>query len=101
MEFVHDRLPALDEGTIRRITRIVAGTYEFEYSFRELQERRIEAPVTVLKARGDDYSFLENSSGYSAQPPTVVDLDGDHYGVLKKHGVGELIGRIRQVTTHQ
>jgi amino acid adenylation domain-containing protein len=99
--FVHDRLPALDEGTILRITRIVAATYEFEYSFRELRERRIEAPVTVFKARGDDYSFLENSSGYSAQPPTVVDLDGDHYGVLKKHGVGELIGRIRQVTVRQ
>ncbi|MFF8974895.1 amino acid adenylation domain-containing protein [Streptomyces sp. NPDC014995] len=96
--FVHGRLPALDEGTIRRITRIVAETYEFEYSFRELRERRIDAPVTIFKARGDDYSFLESSSGYSATPPTVVDLDGDHYGVLKKHGVAELISRIRSVT---
>lgn len=96
--FVHDRLPALGEETIRRITRIVAETYEFEYSFRELRERRIEAPVTVFKARGDDYSFLEDSSGYSAEPPVLVDLDGDHYSVLKKHGVNELIARIRDLT---
>lgn len=96
--FVHRRLPALDEGTIRRITRIVAGTYEFEYTFRELRERQIDAPVTVFKARGDDYSFLESSSGYSAGPLTVIDLDGDHYRVLKKHGVDELIAKIRIVT---
>lgn len=95
--FVHQRIPALDEGTIRRITRVVAETYEFDYTFRELQERRIEAPVTIFKARGDDYSFLENSSGYSARPPQVIDLDGDHYSVLKKHGVGELITNIRHL----
>ncbi|MFG2193511.1 amino acid adenylation domain-containing protein [Streptomyces sp. NPDC048639] len=93
--FVHKRMPALDEGTIRRITRVIAETYEFEYTFRELQERRIEAPVTIFKARGDDYSFLESSSGYSARPPRVIDLDGDHYSVLKQHGVGELIANIR------
>ncbi|MFF8995939.1 amino acid adenylation domain-containing protein [Streptomyces sp. NPDC014983] len=98
VSFVHARMPALDEGTIRRIARIVTETYEFEYSFRELQERRIDAPVTIFKARGDDYSFLENSSGYSARPPRVIDLDGDHYSVLKKHGVEELISRIRGVS---
>ena len=95
--FVHGLMPALDIGTIRRITRIVAETYEFDYSFRELRERRIEAPVTILRARGDDYSFVEGSTGYSAEPPVVVDLEGDHYGVLKEHGVGELVARIRPV----
>ncbi|MEU6171059.1 amino acid adenylation domain-containing protein [Streptantibioticus parmotrematis] len=95
--FVRGELPALEEETIRRIIRIVSGTYEFEYSFRELQERRIEAPVTIFKARGDDYSFLESSSGYSAEPPTVVDLDGDHYDVLKEHGVGELVTALQHV----
>jgi hypothetical protein len=29
-----------------------------------------------------------------------VDLDGDHYSVLKKHGVNELIARIRDLTLH-
>ncbi|MFJ9461221.1 amino acid adenylation domain-containing protein [Kitasatospora sp. NPDC101447] len=93
--FVHRVLPELDEELIRRITGIVGETYEFEYSFRELAERRLDAPVTVFKAAGDDYSFIEGSSGYSAAPPAVVDLAGDHYGVLKEHGVGELVAAIR------
>ncbi|GAA2983798.1 hypothetical protein GCM10010519_17840 [Streptomyces lactacystinicus] len=94
---VHRMLPELDEELIRRITGIVGETYEFEYSFRELAERRLDAPVTVFKAAGDDYSFIEGSTGYSAAPPTVVDLAGDHYGVLREHGVGELAAAIREV----
>lgn len=94
---VHRMLPELGEEVIRRITRIVGGTYEFEYSFRELAERQLAAPVTVFKAAGDDYSFIEGSSGYSAVPPTVVELAGDHYGVLKEHGVLELVAAIRAV----
>ncbi|MGW3226981.1 non-ribosomal peptide synthetase family protein [Kitasatospora sp. NPDC001095] len=95
--FVHRMLPELDEELIRRITGIVGETYEFEYSFRELAERRLEAPVTLFKAAGDDYSFIEGRSGYSAAPPTVVDLAGDHYGVLREHGVAELAAAIREV----
>ncbi|MFD8060205.1 amino acid adenylation domain-containing protein [Streptomyces cyaneofuscatus] len=93
--FVHRRMPALSEETIRRITQVVSATYEFEYTFRELRERKVEAPVTIFKARGDDYSFLEDSSGYSAEPPRVTPLTGDHYEVLKEQGVAELISGIR------
>ncbi|MFE4518394.1 amino acid adenylation domain-containing protein [Kitasatospora sp. NPDC056783] len=92
---VHRMLPELDEEVIRRIARIVGGTYEFEYSFRELAERRLDAPVTIFKAAGDDYSFIEGSTGYSAKAPTVVELAGDHYGVLREHGVAELAAAIR------
>ncbi|MGF1424992.1 amino acid adenylation domain-containing protein [Kitasatospora sp. LaBMicrA B282] len=95
VRFVHERIPALDEQLIRRITRIVRLTYEFDYNFRELSERRIQAPVTVLKAAGDDYSFIEGATGFAAAPPRVVELAGDHYGVLKQHGVGELVRAIR------
>ncbi|MFD0367065.1 amino acid adenylation domain-containing protein [Streptomyces sp. NPDC127114] len=93
--FVHERIPALDERLIRRITRIVGETYEFDYNFRELNERQLDAPVTIFKATGDDYSFIESSSGYAARPATVVDLAGDHYSVLKEHGVTELVTAIR------
>ncbi|MET7479671.1 amino acid adenylation domain-containing protein [Streptomyces sp. NPDC005648] len=98
VSYVGGLLPALDESTIRRITRIVATTYEFDYTFRELTERTVEAPITVFKARGDDYSFLESHSGYSTRTPTVVELTGDHYGVLKEHGVAELVSAIRAST---
>ncbi|MFF7654532.1 amino acid adenylation domain-containing protein [Streptomyces sp. NPDC007983] len=92
--FIHELLPQLDGALIRRITRIVEATYEFEYSFRELSERTLNTPVTIFKATGDDYSFIEGSSGYSATPPTMVKLAGDHYSVLKEKGVGELISAI-------
>ncbi|MFI0817974.1 amino acid adenylation domain-containing protein [Streptomyces sp. NPDC021098] len=92
--YIHALLPQLDEALIRRITRIVEATYEFEYSFRELAERKLNTPVTIFKATGDDYSFIEGSSGYSAVPPTMVEMAGDHYSVLKEKGVGELISAI-------
>ncbi|MET7378413.1 amino acid adenylation domain-containing protein [Streptomyces sp. NPDC005526] len=92
--FVQERVPGLDEQLIRRIMRVVAETYEFEYTFRELTERRLDAPVTVFKATGDDYSFIEAHSGWSATPPAVVQLTGDHYGVLRRHGIAELAAAI-------
>ncbi|MEU8887611.1 amino acid adenylation domain-containing protein [Streptomyces sp. NPDC048442] len=95
VRFVHSRIPTLGEELIRRITRIVAETYEFDYHFRELTERQLLAPVTVFKASGDDYSFIEDATGYSAAPATVIDLAGDHYDVLKQHGIGELVTAVR------
>ncbi|MEU2930549.1 amino acid adenylation domain-containing protein [Streptomyces sp. NPDC007251] len=92
--FVHDRLPELDEQLIRRVVRIVSETYEFEYSFRELTERRLNTPVTIFKAAGDDYSFIEAYSDYSITPPTIVELTGDHYSVLKEQGIAELAAEI-------
>ncbi|GAB3386972.1 amino acid adenylation domain-containing protein [Amycolatopsis echigonensis] len=92
--FVHELRPALDPSTIRRITRIVAQTYEFEYSFHELAQRRLDTHITIFKAAGDDYSFIEGRTGYSAAPPTIVDLACDHYEVLKDPGVAELAAAI-------
>lgn len=93
--FVHRAFPSLEPAVIRRITRIVGETYEFEYSFRELTERRLNAPVTVFKASGDDYSFIEASTGFCAEPPAVIELAHDHYSVLRERGVGELAAPIR------
>ncbi|MGW5971265.1 amino acid adenylation domain-containing protein [Streptomyces sp. NPDC055186] len=96
--FTHRLLPQLGPHLIRRITRLVARTYEFEYTFRELAERRLHAPVTLFKAAGDDYSFIDGHSGYAAVPPTEVDLTCDHYSVLRKAGVAELASAIRART---
>lgn len=97
VSFVLARYPSLDEHLIRRITRLVARTYEFEYTFRELKGRRLRAPVGIVKASGDDYSWMEESAAYSAAPPTVIQLAGDHYGVLREPGVRELAGAIRSL----
>ena len=93
--FITERVAHLDRDLVRRIMRIVRETYEFKYSFTELTQRRIAAPVTIFKAQGDDYSFLESSAGYSVTTPTVISLTADHYGVLKDAGVAELARMIR------
>jgi thioesterase domain-containing protein len=93
--FIAERVAHLDRDLIRRITDIVRETYEFRYSFTELTQRRIAAPVTIFKAQGDDYSFLESSAGYSVTTPTVISLTADHYAVLKDPGVAELARLIR------
>jgi hypothetical protein len=80
---------------VKRIVEIVRLTYGFKYEFHELNERQINAPMTIFKARGDDYSFIEGSSAYFAKAPTVIQLDADHYGLLKEPGVGELVKMIR------
>ncbi|MFJ2776439.1 hypothetical protein [Kitasatospora sp. NPDC087315] len=70
--FVHRLLPEPDEELIRRIAGIagiVGETCEFDDGFAELTERRTSASVTVRKAAGDNYSFTEGHSGYSAVPP--------------------------------
>ncbi len=93
--FIHRNFPALDIDLVRRIMRVVGQTFEFSYTFRELAQRRIQAPITIFKASGDDYSFLENSRGYSTTVPVVIDLEADHYALLKEPGIDELVGAIR------
>ncbi|MCX5171481.1 amino acid adenylation domain-containing protein [Streptomyces antibioticus] len=80
----------LDGELVRRITEVVRRTYEFHYTFAELRSRWIQAPVTVVKASGDDYSFLDDSTGWSAAEPEIHELAADHYGILREPGVGEL-----------
>ncbi|GLZ30338.1 hypothetical protein Lesp02_25270 [Lentzea sp. NBRC 105346] len=93
-EFIAQRFRDIDSGLVRRIMRIVDQTFTFEYTFSELAERRVSAPITIFKATGDDYSFIENAAGYSARPPAVVDLAGDHYGLLREPDIGELVRAI-------
>ncbi|MFC4586534.1 amino acid adenylation domain-containing protein [Sphaerisporangium corydalis] len=85
----------LDVDQVRRIVRIVSQTFQLKYTFRELTERRIAAPITIFKAQGDDYSFIEGNSGYSAEPPAVADLEADHYSLLREPDIGELVRAIR------
>jgi amino acid adenylation domain-containing protein len=87
----------LDAELVRRIIDIVTLTFEFEYSFPELAERVIKAPVTIFNADGDDYSFIESSERFSERDPLVIDLAADHYGLLRSPGVGELVKHIQHL----
>ncbi|GAA2965933.1 amino acid adenylation domain-containing protein [Actinokineospora diospyrosa] len=94
-EFLSANFTNLDIDLVARIIQVVGTTFEFSYTFRELTERRISAPITIFKARGDDYSFLEGASGYAATAPTVVELVADHYSMLKDPDIDELTAAIR------
>jgi amino acid adenylation domain-containing protein len=96
--FVCQELGNLDRDLVRRIIRIVTETFQFKYTFDELVQRRIEAPITIFKAVGDDYSFIENCGGYSATVPTVIHLDADHYSMLRKPDIDELVTIIHRRT---
>jgi len=94
--FICSRYRNLDLELVKRITRIVHQTYEAKYTFRELAERQIAAPITIFKAKGDDYSFIESHSGYSEKPSTVISLKVDHYSMLKITGISDLVRAIHQ-----
>ncbi|MCY0935186.1 amino acid adenylation domain-containing protein [Streptomyces sp. H34-S4] len=94
--FISENLPHLDTDLVRRIIRVVRTTFEFSYTFRELTERQISAPITIFKAQGDDYSFLDGSSGYSRTAPTVVELEAGHYSLLRAPDIDELAAAVRR-----
>ncbi|GAC66899.1 AMP-binding protein [Gordonia soli] len=71
----------LDRGLAERITRLVEETYSFEYSFEELVGRRLDTDVTVIRASGDDYSFLD-AHGTELRH-TAASLLADHYQILR------------------
>lgn len=94
--FIGERFKDVDPDLVKRVAKIVEETYSFNYTFHELATRRVSAPITIFKATGDDYSFIEGSSGYSSEAPRVIDLESDHYSMLKDPGVNELVKMIRR-----
>ncbi|MGW4366355.1 amino acid adenylation domain-containing protein [Nocardia takedensis] len=76
---------AVDRGLAERITALVESTYSFEYTFTELLDRRLRAAVTVIKAVGDDYSFLDRA-GVDLRH-TEHTLAADHYRILRAPAV--------------
>ncbi|MFV0457621.1 MAG: amino acid adenylation domain-containing protein [Actinomycetales bacterium] len=90
-DFLDRHLPGLDQELILRVTRLVEHTYESTYTFHELTGRTVRAPITVVKAQGDDYSFLEGSQRFSVCDPTTVQMPSDHYSVLRPPEVARLI----------
>lgn len=98
VDYMCRRYKHLDHSLVRRITEIVRQTYEFKYTFKELNKREIKAPITIFKAQGDDYSFLENSSQFSVIPPRMIELETDHYNLLKTGGIDDLVAQIEKIT---
>ncbi|PKG37175.1 amino acid adenylation domain-containing protein [Psychromonas sp. Urea-02u-13] len=88
--FVKNRIPEIDTGTIERIVSIVEETYDFKYTFKELEKRTIKSNISILQSIGDDYSFIDNNNGYYSTKPEIYSLTYDHYKSLSKRGAQEI-----------
>lgn len=99
--FISAEFRDLDSELVRRIIKIVTETFSFKYTFSELAERTITAPLTIFKAQGDDYSFIEGSEGFSVTDPTVVELRADHYSLLREPDIDELLASMEQTAAVQ
>ena len=91
IEFICDLNNQLDTGLVMRIIDIVTMTFEFTYSFDELKQRQLNAPIKIVKASGDDYSFLENSDVFSTTTPVIKEIKANHYNMLKTSHIDQLI----------
>jgi amino acid adenylation domain-containing protein len=81
----------LETGLVMRIIDIVTMTFEFSYSFNELKQRQLKAPIKIIKATGDDYSFIENSDVFSMTEPVIEQLEANHYTMLKTTHIDQLV----------
>ncbi|EJE3288754.1 amino acid adenylation domain-containing protein [Vibrio alginolyticus] len=90
INFVQSRLPEIDTGTIERIVSIVEETYDFKYTFKELEKRTIKAEISILKSMGDDYAFVDGNNSYYLTTPSVFNLTYDHYQSLSFGGSKEI-----------
>ncbi|SCX28470.1 Tyrocidine synthase III [Agrobacterium sp. DSM 25558] len=95
--FLHERFPELDFNQTRRIVELVRLTYGFRYDHSEIFARKISTPITIIKASGDDHSFLEAGDLEAAHVYRTIDLTADHYGLLRSAGATELADCLEQI----
>lgn len=81
----------LETGLVMRIIDIVTMTFEFTYSFHELKQRQLKAPIKIIKATGDDYSFIENNNVFSITEPVIEKIAANHYTMLKTTHIDQLV----------
>ncbi|NOR62783.1 MAG: amino acid adenylation domain-containing protein [Rhodobacteraceae bacterium] len=92
--FVSQIKPNIDREVVSRIAEVARLCYDATYRFEELHERKINAPITVFNAIGDNSSFIESCSAYAVNSPRITKLNADHYGLLKAGGVDILADQI-------
>ena len=93
MDFISNKCKNLNAEFIEKIITLVELTFEFEYTFEELKQRHIKAPVKMIKAKGDDYSFIEHNNFHSIFTD-IYEADVDHYEILKPVTVEKLVSAI-------
>jgi len=95
IQFIIDKIPHLDFDLVKRIITIVEKTYQLNFTTEELINKKLCCPVTILKTKGDSYTFLENK-GFSSKNHSFIQLNANHYSVLKNLDIDELIAEINR-----
>ncbi|MEU6765038.1 amino acid adenylation domain-containing protein [Streptomyces sp. NPDC046853] len=99
-----DKFEHLERDLVRRIVGVVRQTFLFEYASDDLAghtAHRLTAPVTVLRAAGDQPSFIDQGHALSSTPPRISRLQADHYALLRENGVDELVTAVRAARLHR
>jgi amino acid adenylation domain-containing protein len=91
ISFICELNDQLETGLVIRIIEIVTMTFEFKYSFDEMKQRQIKAPIKIIKATGDDYSFIENNDVLSTIEPIIEQIEANHYTMLKTTHIDQLV----------
>lgn len=81
-------------AVVERITEVAIACFNTTYRPHELTGHNVQAPITVLKAAGDDPSFIEDESVLSEFSPNYLELPCDHYRLLFPDGVDMLCRHI-------
>ncbi|MEV8313463.1 amino acid adenylation domain-containing protein [Streptomyces sp. NPDC059900] len=99
-----EKFEHLERDLVRRIVGVVRQTFLFEYAPDDLAGpggHRLTAPVSVLRAAGDQPSFIDQSHALSAAPPRISQLRSGHYALLRENGVDELVAAVRAARLHR
>jgi acyl-CoA synthetase (AMP-forming)/AMP-acid ligase II/pimeloyl-ACP methyl ester carboxylesterase/acyl carrier protein len=99
--FVRAAFEHLDEALVRRIVGVVRQTFQFEYAPGEIARRRLHAPVTVLRASGDEISYADSiRSAGRGGGPLIRTLSAGHYALLRPTGIDELVAAVAAAPTN-
>ena len=91
-EFAKHLAGDVPSAVVERITEVAISCLNTTYRPHELAGHNVEAPITVLKAAGDDPSFIEDVSIVPTFSPNYLELPCDHYRLLMPDGV-DMLGR--------
>jgi amino acid adenylation domain-containing protein len=97
VRFVNSKLPEFNVQVIERIISIVEKTFDFKYTFSELEKRKIKAQICIIKARDDDYSFLDGCNSYYTIQPKFYQIHSGHYETLSDYGAQEIVDLVEHI----
>ncbi|ENU08617.1 amino acid adenylation domain-containing protein [Acinetobacter calcoaceticus] len=93
-EYVYNKINGIDLNIIERITYLIFKTYQFDYKFEDISKGDIGFPIKIIKAKGDDYSFVEILNNIYGNNISMVDFECDHYSILNQSNAKKLVSLI-------